>query len=354
MFENKSCDYCGEPFAKNDDIVVCPDCGAPYHRACWDKHGECAHKAEHAAGYAYTKEATATAPVPEEDFVSEVKAEMAQQKQAQEPTAHAPAAAEGYCENCGAKLVDGNEYCVYCAHKQGDPVTKRNPKYAQVDPLAGMAPEETIAGETVADMALVVRNNSAKVLPKLKKTADRKVKLGWSWPAFLFGYLYLFFRKMYKYGIIVIMAQVLLLNVLNFAMGDPVTKTNQILSQQYNTSIESDNPTQEEYMKVLEATATEMNTSGVTKQIYIMLFGSMLTVHIACALLFEWLYLKHCGDTIKRMKNSAEILGGMSKSEYRLNLLARGGVSIFGVFIGYFAKMAIEQFVAMIMSTFGG
>ena len=28
------CEGCGEPLTLKDDIVVCPDCGAPYHRTC--------------------------------------------------------------------------------------------------------------------------------------------------------------------------------------------------------------------------------------------------------------------------------------------------------------------------------
>ncbi|MBQ6381138.1 MAG: DUF2628 domain-containing protein [Clostridia bacterium] len=351
MFENKTCDYCGEQFAKNDDVVVCPDCGAPYHRACWEAHGACAHKAEHKKSAALQKEAEPAEQTEEEDFVGAVQAELSEQKQRGGAQQELPP--KLYCENCGAKLVEGNEYCVYCAHKQGDPITKSNRKYAAVDPLGGLAPEEEIGGQTVADVALVVRNNSAKFLPKLKALAGKKVKIGWSWPAFIFGYLYLFFRKMYKYGIIFIMAQVLLFNVCNFVLGDPVAKTNEILATQYNTHMQAAEPTQEEYYKVMEATALEMNQTGVTKQLYILIGINALVAHLACALLFEALYLKHCTDTVARMQKSAEILGGMSKSEYRLNLMARGGVSIIGIFIGYFAKTAVEQIVAYLMSFFG-
>ena len=28
------CPVCQQPFTETDDIVVCPECGAPYHRAC--------------------------------------------------------------------------------------------------------------------------------------------------------------------------------------------------------------------------------------------------------------------------------------------------------------------------------
>ena len=352
MYKFDTCEYCGEQFAKNDDIVVCPDCGSPYHRKCWQEHGACAHEAEHAAGFVYGAQSAAPqVPAAEEDFVGQIRRQIAQG--AQHEQAH-PGEKRQYCENCGAKLIEGDEYCVYCAHRQGDPVrSNNNRRFAQQDPLGGLAPEEEIGGQKAADVALVVRNNSAKWMPRLKATDQAKVKIGWSWPAFLFGYLYFFFRKMYKYGLIIILAQVLLFNVLNFALGDPVLKTNQVLAAQYNTVVKTEAPTREDYYKVVEATALEMNESGVTRQLYILLAANVISVHLICALLFNTLYLRHCTNTIERMKRSEEILGGMSKSEYRLNLLARGGISIFGIFIGYFAKMAVEEVVSFLISFFG-
>lgn len=37
------CEGCGKPLTLRDDIVVCPDCGAPYHRDCYEKLGACIH-----------------------------------------------------------------------------------------------------------------------------------------------------------------------------------------------------------------------------------------------------------------------------------------------------------------------
>ena len=33
------CPVCGDTFKEDDDIVVCPQCGAPYHRACYQEKG---------------------------------------------------------------------------------------------------------------------------------------------------------------------------------------------------------------------------------------------------------------------------------------------------------------------------
>lgn len=44
---NEICPVCKDPFKEGDDIVVCPDCGAPYHRDCYAENGQCVHKEEH-------------------------------------------------------------------------------------------------------------------------------------------------------------------------------------------------------------------------------------------------------------------------------------------------------------------
>ena len=357
MFENKKCEYCGEQFAKNDEIVVCPDCGSPYHRKCWQEHGQCAHQAEHAKGYSYTKanaEEVAEAPAEEEDFVEKIKQQLLSEQTRETPNRR-------YCERCGAKLLEGDNHCVYCGHKQGDTIQKATRKNQGRDPLGGLDPTETIAGESVKEVALIVKNNSDKLLARFKKTDSRKVKIGWSWLSFLFGYLYFFFRKLYKYGLIVILAQVMLFNVLNVAMGDPIAKTTNTVSEiyaQYGSDLSSATLSQEEYDAFLAQANETLLESGLIGKIYAVLGITLLVVNTACALLFDYLYMRHCKDTIARMRKSAEILGEMSQADFRLNLLVRGGVSIIGIAIGYMAWFMAGEIVAYLIEAaakmFGG
>ena len=55
-YTGNHCPVCEQAFTDEDDIVVCPDCGTPYHRACWQKVGACMHKSEHAAGFEWQPE----------------------------------------------------------------------------------------------------------------------------------------------------------------------------------------------------------------------------------------------------------------------------------------------------------
>jgi hypothetical protein len=57
QFIGEPCQVCNAAFVKNDDIVVCPDCGAPYHRSCWQ--GRCVFVNSHTVGYRWTSVRTA-------------------------------------------------------------------------------------------------------------------------------------------------------------------------------------------------------------------------------------------------------------------------------------------------------
>lgn len=50
-FENKLCPVCRTRFNDKADIVVCPECGTPHHRACYCKKNECALNSLHASGW---------------------------------------------------------------------------------------------------------------------------------------------------------------------------------------------------------------------------------------------------------------------------------------------------------------
>lgn len=52
-FTNKLCPVCRDRFAENADVVVCPECGTPHHRACYIKLGTCAVSGHHAKGFVW-------------------------------------------------------------------------------------------------------------------------------------------------------------------------------------------------------------------------------------------------------------------------------------------------------------
>ena len=51
FYDNKVCDGCSEIMLEGDDIVVCPECGTPQHRECYNKNNECVNAHLHAEGF---------------------------------------------------------------------------------------------------------------------------------------------------------------------------------------------------------------------------------------------------------------------------------------------------------------
>ena len=67
QFTGCPCSVCGKTLTDTDDIVVCPDCGAPYHRACYQAQGACVYAGKHGTGFEWTppRLGTARAQVPQ-------------------------------------------------------------------------------------------------------------------------------------------------------------------------------------------------------------------------------------------------------------------------------------------------
>ena len=52
IYTDEKCPVCGVAFKEADDVVVCPDCGAPYHRVCYKEQGDCSYSEKH-GGYSW-------------------------------------------------------------------------------------------------------------------------------------------------------------------------------------------------------------------------------------------------------------------------------------------------------------
>lgn len=158
--ENEKCPVCDRFFTADDDIVICPKCGTPHHRSCYNELGHCANKEKHGSGFEY-KPAEA----------KEIKQEKTDgdSKENQTVVLNIPFS---NINNTDFSTADGTE---------------------------------KIDGKDVKDVAAVVGANAKRFVPKFVKNK----KASWNWGAFFFGGYYLFFRKMVKQGIIALAALVM-------------------------------------------------------------------------------------------------------------------------------------------------
>ena len=208
-YTGNHCPVCEQAFTDTDDIVVCPDCGTPYHRDCWKKVGACMHRSEHAAGFEWQPEIGPEA----------VKA------------AH-----EATCPNCGTRNMPGAARCSHCGcplpRSEADsadaakpeeqvPIYARDPSVVNnrsaapgphietysADREGGIyrreiGPEDTIDGIKAKDWAAYVGRSPMYYLMQFFRMSITNRKAAVCLSAFLFGPAYLFYRKMWKEGLL--------------------------------------------------------------------------------------------------------------------------------------------------------
>lgn len=202
QYWGEPCPVCKKKFKEGDDIVVCPECGTPYHRACWEEVGHCVHEAEHAAGFEW-KPSLAEGP------------------------------AEAVCPNCGTHNPAGATYCNHCGVPLPRPGAQPQPKtgpdagpvYAREQSgyrprrpeneprmtayAAGrdggiyrreIGPDDPIDGIKARDWASFVGRSSSYYLMQFFRMSETRRKLGLSFSVLLFGPAYYFYRKMWREG----------------------------------------------------------------------------------------------------------------------------------------------------------
>lgn len=200
------CEGCGKPLTLRDDIVVCPDCGAPYHRDCYEKLGRCIHSAAHAAGYEwkfpYQESELCTCPACGERTLR----------------------SEEHCRCCGAVLPpEGAEEPADRSEEPGEGSFDYSSFYRQfqetgtpsADPMkqayeAAFGKEEAMDGIPCADWASYIGPASPAYMNTYCRMQLAHSKVSMSFSALLFGPFYFFYRKAWKPAFAFLAAELLL------------------------------------------------------------------------------------------------------------------------------------------------
>ena len=194
-YEGLSCPVCGNAFTTEDDVVACPKCGLPHHRACWKNVGHCYESDKHDTPEQWTRDRAATPAQPTPP----------------------PATSAQVCVQCGTQNSEYAEFCMRCgtalppkewhsAQQAPKPPVSEYTHYGQSAPYVS---GERIGNNSADELAAVVGSNAGYYLDRFRRIAQGKSG-GWNWAAFILGPIWLFYRKQYGLGVLYLLLQVML------------------------------------------------------------------------------------------------------------------------------------------------
>ena len=197
-YTGSRCIVCSEQFREGDDIVVCPECGTPYHRACYEKYGSCVNTELHKAHRSWT-------PMPDTGVQTDVNEDDPEKDCVCPRCGYVNPKLTAFCGRCGSPmpaLERHNEEL----RKNMEEAMKNDGDFGGInlepylinftDPLCGYNPDEDFDGVRLCELADYVGSNTHYYLPNFKRFKDTGSSLSWNFSAMLIPEMYFSYRKM--------------------------------------------------------------------------------------------------------------------------------------------------------------
>ena len=292
-YSNATCPVCGKPFSENEDIVVCPDCGAPHHRECYQRLGHCALIENHKLG----KNWDPPAEPKTESGNSFVKC----------PRCNAENPEDGiFCSSCGARLTGPTQTSAgnIPPFQQRPPFGSGMPAYGipYGDSYGGVNPDEEMDGIKVRDLSQFIGSNSAYFLSNFSRIKRSGRPISFNFSALFFGWKYFLYRKMYGLSLLIFIANTLLSIPSAICLYEDLAVSSGLMAG-YSTRFES--------MLLAAQICSIVST----------------VLSMSLCLFCNWLYYRHCIRKIQEVQNKVFV----SPQEYSAALAKKGRTNLFAI-----------------------
>ncbi len=352
-----SCGICGEDFKDGDDVVVCPDCGTPMHRACYKEVNACPNADKHKDGFVYESFDKIT-DAAKANTSGETKVILSKQQENIEPITENRQAAVGspvcpicgsqnriganFCDNCGARLSSG----VFPSIDRDDPNSFSSPEFFASYALgrdSDVAASADYGNDvTAGDLACFVAVNAPYYLGAFRRIKNGNGKFNFS--AAVFSGVWFLYRKLYKLGALLLSIEALLYALkVYFTHNVSVEVMNKLLA---TIGVSANNVTSlnmEQYMQLSQ----EMQKLPAWEQFAMMMPSIILFLQLGIMIfsgaVANKMYFDKCVNKIRELKDDAASKE-LSRSETSQELYLSGGVNavlagIFGVMYLFFLFM---------------
>ncbi|MDD6269502.1 MAG: RING finger protein [Oscillospiraceae bacterium] len=318
------CIACRNEFEPDDDIVVCPQCGTPYHRDCWNEYGHCINTELHEKGETWKNPNNNEKEKERERVI---------------------------CPNCGELSDKGSTFCSHCGNplegedsgNQGGFAGEGNDSRWQgafpggVNIFGAENPSEDLGGASAGELKDFVGKNTPYFLMRFRFFHGSGKKFAPNFICVLFPQFWFAYRKM-RLWTIAIIAVTFLLSIpgLFFTVSANLDSFIMTLrSQQTELGTEMYNMLNEK-----AAMLAEFVEANYSLLYCLNLFGSYasMAMHILLFLFGNYIYYRHC---LKKIKNIRENNASLMDLQSRLRIA--GGTSIGFIFIALAIEVALTS-----------
>lgn len=304
------CIVCDKEFTKNDEIVVCPECGTPYHRDCYFKEEKCINNELHKINGTWNPTLTS-----DSHEMEEIK-----------------------CSRCGETNPPSGIFCSKCGlplhqTQQSNPFP-RNPlnippnfdemfsNDPNIDKTMKFTAESDLDGIKIKDINNYVGANALFFLPHFIKFSKFKTKISMNMIAMFLPEYYFFYRKMNVIGAIVFIFKMLVSIPVMLEMFAVGTTVNSLFSDLTNMNI----------------TEEAFNT------FYIVLNYLSYIQMFICGTLANFIYYKKMVNDINKIKRENN-----EGNDYTDLIREKGGVSKHGVTMAVLAQLLLIFAILLIV-----
>ena len=158
--EKSCCPVCQQAFTEQEDVVVCPLCGAPHHRSCYRETGHCYYENTHGTDKQWT------------------------------PKANRHDADARVCQNCGTANVPDARQCSKCGRSFDEE--------EEGVPFAAPSHTHNEDQERLMDIVTFVGPHSPYYISRFQAMDTQSTHMSWNWAAAFFPLEWLLYRKMFK------------------------------------------------------------------------------------------------------------------------------------------------------------
>lgn len=312
------CIACRNEFEPDDDIVVCPECGTPYHRDCWNEYGKCINTELHEKGESWQR--------PDDDS----NADESENERV-------------ICLQCGELNPKGCDVCTHCGSRINDNINSN--MNAEEIPLI-INSSDDIEGTSISEISSFIGKNITYYLMRFKFFFESKKKLAPNFICLIFPQFWFAYRKMWLGSLIIVF--------LTFLLSIPGSL--RVLADQVDFILASIQPQLELFgtdsaeiirNRILSFSEFMKDNQNVFYMVDTLCSYALLAFRVLAFMFGNYIYYRYSLGKIKKIHESNDSLMDV-KSRIRM----AGGTNIGFIFIAIlfqFVLSSILMYIALIV-----